>query len=213
MSDIPSVKPQKRQPTEPPGNPQGPTDWKRQAVRMSENAGRQLRYKERSRNPMFPNNFLDMSDAGFPADIIVKGFQIPRPGIPQEMAQYRDAVNYQWLHVPWEWISSNDGGDGKARVPNARKVALGDGQYVAAVGEDYLMFANRRQYEDRRKENRETRNQVAEVKVADRIEELEDGHQRAVSMEKHSSVSFEEMLQIEKEAGDEPSIKGERIDR
>jgi len=213
MVDIPRVKPKapdvKVELHDIPHD--GPADWKEQAVQMSIAAGEQIMQRERARNPMFPNNFLDMSDAGFPADIIVKGVQIPRAGIPLEMAQYRTVVNYQWLHVPWDWISRNDGQDGKARVPNARKVAIGDGQFVAAVGEDYLMFANRRQYEDRRRENRETRNQVAEVKTADRVEELEAGHRRAVSQEKFSSISLEQMIEIEKQAGDEPSVVG-RID-
>jgi hypothetical protein len=214
MTDIPRAKPRAAPREEPEMRdvPREPAaDWREQAIRMSEGAAKQIAVREHSRNPAFPNNFLDMSDAGFPADIIVKGFQIPRAGLPQEMAQYRTVIDYQWLHVPWEWISVNDGMDGKARIPNARKVPLGDGQFVAALGNDYLMFANRWQYENRRKENRETRNRVAEIKIEDRVEEVESGHRRAVSMEKHSSVSLEEMLEMEKRAGDEPSIVG-RID-
>jgi len=191
--------------------PKVDNSWKEEAVHLSEEAARQLRYREEGRNPALPNNFLDVSNAGFPTDIIVKAVQIPRPGFPQEMIQYRDIVNYQWLHVPWGWISGNGGLDGKAYVPNAHKTALGDGQFVAVIGSDYLMFANRRRYEDRRRENRENRNQVAQVKVTDHIEQLGKNHRRAVSMEQHSGVSLEEMLEIEKQAGDEPSVIG-RID-
>ncbi len=179
-----------------------PQDWKAQMMSVADASAHRLAERRRARNPMIPDNFLDFSDAGFPSDLIVKGVQIPRPGVPQEMANYQTMLNLDWQHVKWEWISKNGGMDGKAVIPAARQERLGsDGQGVAVVGTLYLMFANRAHYEERRSDNREIQNSKLLEKVADREEQTKlgpKGTTRQTTSDRHELISFDDVMEIEK---------------
>lgn len=184
-------------------------DWRSDMVAAATQAGTQLATRERGRNPAIPDNFLDVSDAGFPSDIIVKAVQIPRQAVPQEMGQYRDMINRQWLHVPWSAISSAGGADGKANVPGAVMVDLGGGNLVASLAGHYLMFANRKQYEDRRALNVSRASESLAFKLQQE-EEVDHGVRRTTD-KAAGQLSIEDLLEYEKSIGSEPSVVG-RID-
>lgn len=189
-------------------------DWRDNLVKTATSAGSRLEARERASNPMIPDNFLDLSDAGFPADLVVLPVPIPRQSEPLEMAQYRDLLNMQWLHVPWNVISSNGGHDGKAHVPGAVRIDLGGGQFVAGLGGHYLMYANRRQYEDRRARNTRRSQEAVQYKMESRIEDLKDAASRTslrVDATNTGPMSIEELFEYEKSIGDEAPIKGVRI--
>lgn len=160
-----------------------------------------------SHNPMIPDNFLDVSAAGFPADLIVQGVQIPRQGSPAEMSQYRNMIELQWLHVPWSAISTNGGNDGKAHVPGATKVDLGGGQFVASLAGHYLMYADRKQYEQRRARNIERASQSLQYKTE--FEEEVDGGVRKGHMSESGTMSLDELLEYEKKLGPEAPRMGD----
>ena len=184
-------------------------DWRTALVSAARSAGERVTARERAKNPAIPNNFLDVSDAGFPADIIVKGVQMPATGVPAEMAQYRGMIESQWLHVPWSAISSNGGLDGKAFVPGATKHDLGGGHFVAALSGYYLMYADREQYEKRRALNSERANASRAYKL--QIEEEADIGVRKSHRDGGESMSLEELLDFEKRIGEEAPRKGEHI--
>lgn len=185
-------------------------DWRTSMVAAAQEAGSRLTSRERHKNPAIPNDFLDMSDAGFPADVVVKGIPIPTPGIPAEMAQYRNMRESQWLHVPWSFISSNGGADGKAYVPGASKHDLGQGDFVATLSGYFLMFADRHQYNKRRARNSERANESRSVKFEN--EEEADIGVRRMHRDGGAAMTIEELLEFDKRIGDEPERKGIRLD-
>lgn len=185
------------------------SDWRTELVVAAQSAGARVTARQRAKNPAIPNDFLDMSDAGFPADIIVKGVQIPTAGVPGEMAQYRDMIERQWLHVPWSAISSNGGLDGKAFVPGASKHDLGGGHFVASYSGYYLMFADRKQYEQRRAHNSERANESRAYKL--QVEEETDIGVRRAHRDGGAPMSVEELLEFEKSIGEEAPRRGEHI--
>jgi hypothetical protein len=195
------------------GKPHVEEDWRAKLVETASSAGSRLETRERSRNPMIPDNFMDLSDAGFPADLIVSPVQIPRQDVPAEMAQYRDMLNLQWLHLPWSAISANGGLDGKASVPGAVRIDLG-GSFVVALAGHYLMYANRHQYEARRDRNVRRYQESVTTKMESRTEALE-GQGRKGSLRFDSTdtgpMTVEELFEYEKSIGDEASIKGARL--
>lgn len=172
--------------------------------------------RDRVKNPMMPDNYLDFSECGFPSDIHVVGIQIPRPGIPGEMMQYRDAVNLQWIHVPWDFISQNAGADGKAYVPGATRYELGGGHFVAVVANHYLMFASRQFYEERRARNISKAGESLQYKL-DHQEEVsrESGYPGTLRAENAQSgpMSLDDLLDYEKRIGDEAPLQGVKITR
>lgn len=191
-------------------------DWRSRLVDTATSAGSRVEARERARNPMVPDNFLDLSDAGFPADIIVLPVQIPRQSEPAEMAQYRDILNMQWLHVPWGVISSNGGQDGKAHVPGAVRIDLGGSQFVAGLSGHYLMYANRHQYEQRRNRNLRRYQESVQYKMESRVEELKDASSKTnlrIDATNTGPMTIEELFEYEKSIGDEAPIKGVRIER
>lgn len=185
------------------------SDWRTALVSAARDAGSRVTSRERSKNPTMPNDFLDMEDAGFPADIIVKGVQIPSAGIPAEMAQYRDMIERQWLHVPWSAISSNGGLDGKAFVPGATKYDLGQGHHVASLSGYFLMFADRKQYQDRRARNIERANESRAYKF--QVEEEADIGVRRTHRDGGDPMTLEELMEFDKRIGEEAARKGDHI--
>lgn len=184
-------------------------DWRTALVSAARDAGSRVSTRERHKNPTMPHDFLDMSEAGFPADLVVKGVQIPSPGIPAEMSQYRGMIESQWLHVPWSAISSNGGLDGKAYVPGATKHDLGGGHFVVTLSGYYLMFADRKQYHDRRARNTERANESRAYKLE--AEEKSDIGVRKAHRDGGEPMSLDELLEFEKRIGDEPPRMGEHI--
>lgn len=182
-------------------------DWRTAMVESARSAGSRIATRERARNPAIPNNFLDFSDAGFPANLDILPVQVPRASIPQEMAQYRDMINRQWQHVPWSAISVNGGADGKAHVPGATRHDLGGGMAVAVVAGNYLMYADKQQHKDRRARNVEKSSENLKYKM----ESEEDGYQRDAVVT--GSMTVEQLFEYEKSIGDEASIEGARIER
>lgn len=182
-------------------------DWRKSLVEKATSAGEALSVKERVRNPMVPNNMFDFSAAGFPADIQVLPIQIPRPGDPAEMAQYKDMLYRTWQHLPYDVISTNGGLDGKAVVPGCEARDMGGGRLVAVLGEHYLMYANRHQHVQRRKENTEAGAERVRYKMETRAEE--DGLRREGT--DTGPMSIEELFEYEKSIGDEAPIKGGRL--
>lgn len=183
------------------------SDWRDSLVARAKQVVSHLATREKAKNPMIPDNFLDFSEAGFPANLVVIPVQIPRQGNPAEMAQYQDRLNRQWLHLPWSVISKNGGLDGKANVPGAYKQDLGNGQFVAAVAGNYLMYADKEQFENRRKANID--------KAADglryKTESTEGGVRR--DFQEGGTMSIEELFEYEKQIGAEAPIEGIRIER
>ncbi len=213
---IPTIGKKSEAPPVPRVEPVAPgADWRDALVEQANKAVSSFRARDRTRNPMVPDNFLDVSNAGFPADIKVLAVQIPRLGVPAEMAQYRDMLNLQWLHMPWNAISMNGGEDGKASVPGAQRIDLGDGQYVAAIANNYLMFSNRKQYDDRRLANTRRSGESLKYKIESRTEEGEEGGKRRnlrVDSTNTGPMTLDQLLAYEQEIGEEPSIKGSRIE-
>lgn len=206
-ADIPTLS--KQQQAAVPQNTGG--DWRDEMVERAQRSAAQLATRERHRNPLIPDNFLDVSNAGFPADMDVRGVQIPRQGNPAEMMQYRSMLDLQWQHVPWHYISLNGGADGKANIPGAVPHDLGGGNLVAALGGNYLMFADRKQYENRRARNLQQANRSIDSKQ--HLEEKVDGGARIFSTGEASSgpKTIEELLDYDKRLGEEPAIKGKRL--
>ncbi len=191
------------------------SDWRKQLVTQAKGTASALRTRERTRNPMIPDNFLDLHDAGFPADLVVLPVQIPRPAVPGEMAQYRDMLNYQWLHVPWNVISKNGGEDGKANVPGATPHDMGGGHFVAVLAGHYLMFASREQYEARRASNTLKAGESLQYKM-DHLEEQNKASMRSTMRHETDHVgpmTLEQLLEYEQVIGDEAALKGVRITR
>lgn len=182
-------------------------DWRSALVTAARSAGERVTARDRYKNPAIPHDFLDVSDAGFPADIIVKGVQIPSAGVPAEMAQYRAMREAQWLHVPWSAISANGGADGKAFVPGATKHDLGGGHLVVELSGYYLMYADRTQYQERRARNTERANESRAYKL--QVEEEADIGVRKSHRDGGDTMSLEELLEFEKRIGEEPPSKGE----
>jgi len=198
--------------------PQKQEDWRTALVQKATAAGSRLATKERAHNPMIPDNFLDLSDAGFPADLVVLPIQRPRDHVPAEMSQYRDLLNRQWQHVPWSVISSNGGQDGKANVPGAVKHDLGSGEFVAMLAGHFLMFANRQQFEARRKTNERRSAEHLQYKMESHEEDVSEQYGRTkaklrVDATNTGPMTVEQLFEYEKSIGDEASIKGARIDR
>jgi len=184
-------------------------DWRDGMVNAARAAASRVSVRERAKNPAIPHNFLDVSEAGFPADIIVKAVQIPRAGDPAEMAQYRDMLDREWLHVPWNAISTNAGLDGKAFVAGAYKVDLGGGVFVAALAGHYLMFADRHQYEQRRAHIRQQANESRAYKLNN--EQETDHGVRKSRHDGSAPMTVEELLEFERRIGDEPPVRGDHI--
>jgi hypothetical protein len=193
--------------------PQVDEDWRAKLVETASLAGSRIESRERARNPMIPDNFMDLSDSGFPADLIVICVQIPRQDVPAEMAQYRDLLNLQWLHLPFSAISMSGGQDGKADVPGAVRIDLGGGNFVAGLAGHYLMFANRHQYEERRARNVRRHQESAAAKMEAReelIEGMSKGKYRFDSTDT-GPMTVEELFEYEKSIGDEAPIMGARL--
>ena len=184
------------------------SDWRQGMVAQAGRAGAMLAAKDHSRNPFIPDNFLDVSSAGFPADLTIVAVQIPRQSSPAEMGQYRNLVNFGWLHVPWDAISANGGNDGKANVPGAQKVDLGGGNFVATLAGHYLMFADKKQYEERRARNVARASQNLQYKTEELEETSEHGRMYSRS-DSSGPMSLEELLDYEEKLGDEPEVRGE----
>lgn len=183
-------------------------DWRSEMLKAASDASDSLQYYERGRNPALPNNFLDVSGAGFPADLIVIALQIPRQGVPQEMAQYRQVTQeLKWLHVPWDYISQNGGADGKPNPPSAVRIDLGTGQAVAGLPGHYLLFASRKQYEDRRTKNIVQASERLAFK-AHKEEEFDNGVRRSHLEDSKGPLTIDDLIEFEKEVGSEPSIIG-----
>ena len=202
MSDLPKAGSRQAAPTRAEG------DWRETLVRTAQRAGGQVQVRERARNPMLPDNFMDLSEAGFPADISVVPVQIPRQAVPAEMAQYRDLVNRQWLHLPWDVISSNGGMDGKANLPGAMPLDMGGGHLVATLAGHYLMYADKAQYHSRRAENRKRSTESVQYKMEPR----EEGEHRRDATNT-GPMSIEELFEYERSIGEEAALKGQRIER
>jgi len=182
-----------------------PEDWRTAMIQSARAAGSRIATRERTKNPAIPDNFLDFSEAGFPADLDILPVQIPRPSVPQEMTQYRDVVNRQWQHVPWQSISSNGGQDGKAHVPGAIRHDLGGGMVVAVVANNYLMYADKHQHADRRARHVEKSSENLKYKM----ESVEDGYQRDAT--DTGPMTIEQLFDYEKSIGEEPALKGVKL--
>lgn len=172
-------------------------DWRVEMLRTATQIGEALSVKDRARNPLVPNNFLDVSDAGFPSDIIVKPVLIPASGHVGQLQQYQEYRNLRWQHVKWSWISSNGGLDGKASVPGAEAKDLGGGELVATLSGYYLMYAYHDAYMGRRARN------VAEAnrKLEKRMEEIDERHEHNArtsgSITAAQTLSVEDLLEYE----------------
>lgn len=154
------------------------SDWRVDMLKAATAAGARVTASDRSRNPLIPNNFFDLSGAGFPSDVQVMMVPIPAKGSPAQMGQYHNVTAVLgWSHVRWGWISENGGLDGKASVPGASAVDLGNGELVASLSGYYLMFADRKQYEARRAQNLERANRKVEERVA-AVEEAKEHNSR-----------------------------------
>lgn len=186
---------------------QNAEDWRSAMVAKAQSAASHLSTRERARNPMVPDNFLDFSGAGFPADLVVIPVQIPRQNVPAEMAQYREVLNRQWLHVPWSVISKNGGADGKANVPGASKYDLGGGEFVAVVAGNYLMYADKSQNKQRRQSNLDRATQNLQYKT----QNSEDGRIR--DFNEAGTMTVEELFEYEKQIGSEAPLEGIRVER
>lgn len=172
--------------------------WQEEMRNLAKRQVEQAHIRERHRNPMIPDDFLDTRDSGLPSDMMVKGVQIPRPGLPAEVAQYERFRLAGFQHVRWEWVSKNGGADGKANIPGAERVMLGnDGMPVAAIAGCFLMYIDRGYYEEKRSKNREDRNRILQTKVEERTEELEKGVNRSVHMDRVNIESFEHLQEVE----------------
>lgn len=172
--------------------------WQEEMRGLAKRQVEQAHIRERFRNPLIPDDFLDTRDSGLPSDMLVKGIQVPRPGMPAEVAQYERFRLAGFQHVRWDWISRNGGADGKANLPGAERVMLGnDGLPVAVVAGCYLMYIDRGYYEEKRGLNREKRNLETQTKVEQRTEELEKGVNRSVHMDRVNIESFEHLQEVE----------------
>lgn len=175
-----------------------PVGWQDEMRNLAQNQIRHAHIRERHRNPMIPDDFLDTRDSGLPSDMMVKGVQVPRQGIPAEVAQYERFRLSGFQHVRWDWVSKNGGADGKANIPGAERMMLGnDGMPVAAIGGCYLMYIDRGYYEEKRGINRERRNSILNAKTEKRTEEVEKGVSRSVHMDRVNIESFEHLQEVE----------------
>lgn len=174
------------------------TGWQDEMRNLARRQVENAHVRDRFRNPMIPDDFLDTRDSGLPSDMMVKGVQIPRPGIPAEMGQYHRFRDGGFQHVRWDWVSKNGGADGKANIPGAERVTLGnDGMPVVAIANCYLMYVDRGYYEEKRGINRDRRNSISQKKVEDRVEEVEKGVSRSVNLHRVDVESFEQLQEIE----------------
>ena len=211
-----SLEPPKLSPTAPEQKlTRGGDDWRDVLVKQATDAGMRTATRERAKNPAIPDNFMDLTGSGLPSDIQVLSIPIPRQGNPGDMAQYRDMVQLQWLHLPWSVMSKSGGQDGKAVIPGAVAHDLGNGQFVVTLVGSYLMYANRKQYEDRRKTNL-TRNQESlKYKTESRFEgdvRLGDRGGTRVDMTDTGPMTVEQLFDYEKRIGEEAPIRGARLD-
>lgn len=174
------------------------SDWRVDMLRSATAAGARVSASERARNPLIPNNFFDLSEAGFPSDVQVMMIPIPAKGSPAQMSQYHNATAVLgWSHVRWDWISENGGLDGKASVPGASAHDLGNGEYVASLSGYYLMFADKKQYEARRAQNLERANRRIEERVA-AVEEDKGGNSRTFGhIDDPQTLSVDDLLEYE----------------
>ena len=217
--DLPSVKTQRtrREDMPAPSSLATPSvepgaDWRDSMVSMARSTALGARSRDRVKNPMVPDNFLDVSEAGFPSDIVVLPVSIPRPGVPAEMDQYRRLINYQWLHVPWDFISKNGGEDGKAFVPGAERYDLGGGHFVAVLAGHYLMFASREQYQNRRTKNVQKSTEALQYKMDQLQEQTQQGGKIWSEASQSGQMTLDELLEYEKQIGDEAALTGVRIE-
>lgn len=191
-------------------------DWRDVLVKTATEAGSRLSTRERSKNPMIPDNFMDLSGSGLPSDIQVLSIPIPRHTSPSDMAQYQDMIQRQWLHLPWSVISKTGGQDGKAVIPGAAAHDLGNGQFVVTLAGNFLMFANRKQYEDRRKEHLKRYQDSVQYKLESRFDEdkdrLGDRGGKRVDVTNTGPMTVDEMFEYEKRIGEEAPITGARLD-
>lgn len=172
-------------------------DWRVEMLRTAAQVGEALSVKDRARNPLVPNNFLDVSDAGFPSDIIVKPVAIPAVGNVLQLQQYQEFRNKMWQHVKWSWISSNGGLDGKASIPGAEARDLGGGELVATLSGYYLMYADKKAYLRRRAENVEAANRRLEERVVGMEEKHERNARTFGSISEAQQLSVDELLEYE----------------
>lgn len=193
----------------------GGDDWRDVLVKQASEAGSRLTTKERARNPMIPDNFMDLTGSGLPSDIQVLSIPIPRQSSVGDAAQYRDMIQRQWLHLPWDVMSKTGGQDGKAVIPGATAHDLGGGQLVVALTGNFLMYANRKQYEDRRKANLTRNQQALQYKTENQFEGDkrlgERGGMRA-EITNTGPMTVEELFDYEKRIGEEAPIEGARLD-
>lgn len=199
----------------PASKPSGGDDWRDVLVKSATEAGSRLTTKERSRNPMIPDNFMDLTGSGLPPDIQVLSIPIPRQSSVGDAAQYRDMIQRQWLHLPWDVMSKTGGQDGKAVIPGATAHDLGNGQLVVALTGNFLMYANRKQYEDRRTANLNRYQESIKYKTESRFEgdnRLGDRGGMRAEITNTGPMTVEELFDYEKRIGEEAPIEGARLD-
>ena len=186
------------------------SDWRVDMLQQATASAGVLSAKDRQRNPLVPNNFFDLTDAGFPADVTVKMVPIPAQGSPNQMAQYHNMTAVlHWRHVKWGWISENGGLDGRANVPGAAKRDLGNGDEVATLSGYYLMFADRKSYEDRRAKNVERANQKLEYKATQQQEGHQHNARTFASSTEAETLTVDDLLAYEEKLP--PARRGESM--
>lgn len=183
--------------TQAPAQAPSTDDWRVEMLRTASQVGTALSVRDRSRNALIPNNFLDFSDAGFPSDIIVKAVPIPATGNTLQLMQYQEYREKMWQHVRFDWISSNGGLDGKANVAGAEGRDLGNGNFVATLSGYYLMYADKGAYLGRRASNIAKRNQLLEDRVHRQSEESEHGSRRTGYISDPKTFTMDELLDYE----------------
>lgn len=172
-------------------------DWRVEMLRTASQVGTALSVRDRARNLLIPNNFLDFSDAGFPSEIIVKAVPIPAQGNTLQLMQYQEYRDKLWQHVKWDWVSANGGLDGKANVAGAEARDLGNGNLVATLSGYYLMYADKKAYLGRRASNIERSNQRIEERVAQQAEEGEHGSRRSGHVSAPQALTVDDLLEYE----------------
>lgn len=197
------------QPAPQPAAKMSEADWRSKLVKTATAAGEAIASRDRVRNPMVPDNIFDFSRAGFPSDLDILPLSIPRQGVPAEMAQYRDMLNRQWQHLPFDVISGNGGQDGKAYVPGCEPRDMGGGHLVATLAGHYLMYANRHQHHERRSRNTEKGSERVRYKMEAHTDE--EGHRRDGT--DTGPMTVEELFEYEKSIGSESPIMGGRLER
>ena len=175
----------------------GADDWRVEMLRTATQAGVTLSARDRARNPLIPNNFLDVSDAGFPSDITIATVLIPASGNVAQLQQYQEFRHKHWRHVKMSWISNNGGRDGKAFVPGVEARDLGGGELVATLSGYYLMYASKEAYLSRRAQNVADANRRLESRVQEMEEKHEHNARTFGSISAPQQLTVDDMLEYE----------------